>query len=174
MAASAAAQAEGEISDRVRSELGSITLQDRLRSQHGKHLVVDLGAAGTVEGVLCQVGSGWVGLEHNRSQVLAVLPHVASIKGMDRFAAGRSGAVQLGVAAALRSIARDRAAVAVRCGGVGAGKALHGIIDRVGRDFLELAAVPDGQARRTGNVTGVYVVPMGSVAAVLTRDPGWD
>lgn len=174
MAASGVAEAESEISERARMELGAVGLQDRLRSQHGKHLIFDLGAAGTVEGVLQQSGKGWAALEHQRGQVLAVLQHVASIRGMDRYASPHAGSVRLGLASALRSIARDRSTVTVRFGGAAAGNAVDGIIDRVGSDFLELAAVPDGLARRNGNVTGVYVLPMESVAAVLSRDTGWD
>ena len=117
MAASGLMEAESEISERVRIELGAVSLQDRLRSQHGKHLVFDLGLAGTVEGTLQQSGDGWVVLEDNRGQTLAVLPHVVSIKGMDRYAAGHAGRVRLGLASALSSIARDRRTDTIRCGG---------------------------------------------------------
>ena len=169
MAASGLIEAESEISERVRIELGAVSLQDRLRSQHGKHLVFDLGLAGTAEGTLQQSGNGWVALEDHRGQALVVLPHVVSIKGMDRYAAGPAGRVRLGLASALRSIARDRRTVTIRCVGASAENALHGTIDRVGSDFLELAAVPDGQARRTGSVTAVYVLPTASVAVVFSR-----
>jgi hypothetical protein len=45
---------------------------------------------------------------------------------------------------------------------------ISGTIDRVGKDFLELAAVPSGEARRAGNVRGIYAVPFTSVAAVAS------
>ncbi|MCC3276833.1 MULTISPECIES: hypothetical protein [unclassified Arthrobacter] len=175
MAASAALEAEDEIAERVRIEVQGVSLQDRLRSQSGKHLVFDLGLAGRAEGTLRQTGTGWAVLEQQRGgQVLVVLSHVAWIRGMDRYAALQAGAVHLGLGSALRGIARDRSTVTVRCAGTAAETALHGTIDRVGGDFLELAAVPGGGARRSSNVTGMYVLPTASVAAVLSRDSGWE
>ncbi|MCC9146448.1 MULTISPECIES: hypothetical protein [unclassified Arthrobacter] len=174
MAAAAGVAVEGEIAERVRIELRGISLQDRLRSQCGKHLVVDLGTAGLLQGILRHVGEGWLVLERDRGAALAVLAHVVSIKGMDRFASQPAETVRLGVASALRGIARDRSAVVVRSVGSAAERALHGTIDRVGNDFLELAALPSDQPRRPANVTAAYVLPMATVAAVLSQQSGWD
>ena len=175
LAASAAVDAESEVSDRVRIESGGISLQDRLRSQSGKQLVFDLGTAGMLRGILRHVGEGWVSLEQERGAALAVLSHVIAIRGMDRFASPTAGKVRLGVTSALRSIARDRSAVVVRSVGASEERTLHGTIDRVGSDFLELAVVPSDQPRRNANVTGVYVLPTATVAAVLSQQHnGWE
>ncbi|KAD4060514.1 hypothetical protein GD627_05635 [Arthrobacter yangruifuii] len=174
LAAAAGLAAESEISERVRMELGGIRLQDRLRSQSGRELLFELGAAGTVQGILRHVGEGWVVLEQERGAVLAVLSHVVAIRGMDRFAGGPAGHVRLGVASALRSIARDRSPVVIRSAGAAAERALHGTIDRVGSDFLELAVTPSDLPRRSTNVTGVYVLPTATVAAVLSQRNGWN
>ncbi|MCC9203606.1 hypothetical protein [Arthrobacter sp. zg-Y769] len=174
LAAAAGLAAETEISDRVRMELRGISLQDRLRSQGGKQLVFDLGTAGMLRGALKHVGDGWVALEQEHGAALAVLSHVVAIRGMDRFASPPPGKVRLGVTSALRGIARDRSAVVVRSAGVPAEAALNGTIDRVGSDFLELAAVPSDQPRRSANVTGVYVLPIATVAAVLSQRNGWE
>ena len=174
-AAAAGLAAEGEISDRVRMEVREVSLQDRLRSQSGKQLVFDLGAAGMLRGTLRHVGEGWVVLEQDRGAALAVLSQVVAIRGMDRFAAPTAAKVRLGLTSALRTIARDRSAVVIRSTGASAGSALSGIIDRVGSDFLELAVVPADQPRRSANVTGVYVLPTATVAAVLSQQHnGWD
>ncbi|MCQ1955078.1 hypothetical protein NNX39_00980 [Arthrobacter sp. zg-Y826] len=172
LAAAAGLAAETEISDRVRMELREISLQDRLRSQSGKQLVFDLGTAGMLRGTLRHVGEGWVSLEQERGAALAVLSQVVAVRGMDRFASPTTGKVRLGVTSALRSIARDRSAVVVRSAGAPADGALHGTIDRVGSDFLELAVVPSDQPRRSANVTGVYVLPTATVAAVLSQQHG--
>ncbi|UWX96311.1 hypothetical protein N2K95_11630 [Arthrobacter zhaoxinii] len=173
LAAAAGLAAESEISDRVRMELRGISLQDRLRSQNGKELLLDLGTAGVLRGILRHVGEGWVVLEQDRGAALAVLSHVVAIRGMDRFASRPAGQVRLGVTSALRSIARDRSAVLIRSAGAAAESALHGTIDRVGSDFLELAVVPSDQPRRSTNVTGVYVLPTATVAALLSQQNGW-
>lgn len=174
LAAAASLDVESEITERVRMELVSVTLQDRLRRQQGKRLVLDMGTAGILQGDLRYVGQGWIALDDGGRSVLAVLRHVVSIRGLDRFSAPAPETVQLGLASALRSIARDRAAVTIRSAGAAAGNAVHGIIDRVGADFLEVAAVASGQPRRAGNVSGVYVLPTASVSAVLSREGGWD
>lgn len=173
MAAAGELGAASEISERVRMELGGITLQDRLRSQCGRELVFDLGRAGTLQGVLRQVGAGWVVLDGERGSALAVLAHVVSVTGLDRFAESASRTLNLGIASALREISRDRSTVVLRRAGKASGEVLHGTIDRVGADFVELAVVAAGEARRPGNVSAVHLLPMSSVAAVLTQQHGW-
>jgi hypothetical protein len=53
-------------------------------------------------------------------------------------------------------------------GGEEALPAVSGTIDRVGKDFLEIAAVPFGEARRPANVRGVYAVPFAAVSALAS------
>ncbi|MCC3274011.1 hypothetical protein MUK71_11670 [Arthrobacter zhangbolii] len=173
MAAADERHAAGEISERVRVELGGISLQDRLRSQSGRELVVDLGRAGTLRGVLRHVGAGWVVLERERGSALAALAHVVSVRGLDRFAEPAARALNLGIASALREISRDRSIVALRLAGKASGEVLHGTIDRVGADFVELAVVAAGEERRPGNVSAVHLLPTSAVAAVLTQQHGW-
>jgi hypothetical protein len=77
---------------------------------------------------------------------------------------------RLGLGSALRALARDREGVALYLtpGPEGGFRTITGTIDRVGRDFLELAAVPWGEARRAENVRGVYAVPFSAVAALAS------
>jgi len=69
---------------------------------------------------------------------------------------------------AFRVLARDRAEVVLYFGAAAGPSMVSGIIDRVGRDFLELAAVAPGEARRASNVRAVYAVPFAAVAAVAS------
>jgi hypothetical protein len=69
---------------------------------------------------------------------------------------------RLGLAFALRDLARRRSAVSVTtCSGM-----LHGTIDRVARDHLDLALHDPGVPRRPGNVRGVRIVPMAALVMV--------
>jgi hypothetical protein len=88
---------------------------------------------------------------------------------------GESSAVRrkLGLANALRSLARDRAALTVLLARGTAGEArIPGVIDRVGRDFFDLAITPPGEARRASNVMDVATIPFGSLAALRSARPG--
>jgi hypothetical protein len=65
-------------------------------------------------------------------------------------------------------LARDRAEVSVHLAPAGeGGKVLEGVIDGVGRDFLDVA-VTRGEARRRGAVAVVASVPFSSLVAVCS------
>ncbi|MCC3267961.1 hypothetical protein MUG94_12625 [Arthrobacter gengyunqii] len=159
---------ESEVSERLRTDFAGMELAGRLHSQAGRLLKVDLGLPGSFEGVLTHVGRGWIVLESGgRSSVIA-LDHAVFIAGMDRFSAAGAPAARLGLASALRGLSRDRAAVRVYPAGQQAAAALDGSVDRVGKDFFELTLIPRGEPRRQGNVRGVYVLPLQSVAAICS------
>ena len=69
---------------------------------------------------------------------------------------------RLGLAFALRDLARRRSAVTVTTiSGV-----LHGTIDRVARDHFDLALHDPGSPRRPSNVRGTRIVPMAALIMV--------
>jgi hypothetical protein len=49
---------------------------------------------------------------------------------------------------------------------------LAGVIDRVGSDYLDLAAVVPGEARRSGSVGQVSAIPFSVVAMVRSNNSG--
>ncbi len=69
---------------------------------------------------------------------------------------------RLGLGAVLRDLCRRRAAVTIASGG----QVLHGTIDRVGRDHLDLAVHEPGTARRDADVRQVRIVPFAEVDLV--------
>ncbi|GAA3295310.1 hypothetical protein ACFFON_13560 [Arthrobacter citreus] len=156
---------DSEVSERLRTDFAGIDLGARLQSQMGRPLKVDVGVAGSFEGVLSHVGRGWIAL-HGRRPAIVALGHVVLIAGMDRFSAVDAPQARLGLASALRGLSRDRAEVQVYPAGQPASAALAGSIDRVGKDFFELSLTPRGEPRRSGNVRGTAVVPLHAVAAV--------
>ena len=69
---------------------------------------------------------------------------------------------RLGLAFVLRDLCRRRAAVAVTT----TTRALHGTIDRVGRDHIDLAEHELGVPRRADAVTRVRIVPFAGLLMV--------
>lgn len=163
------ADEEMEIADRVRREQGSVVLADRLRGQIGMILRVECSGGEFFRGELTLVGSEWVVLECAPAEMIIPLAAVRAIEGLGRGVVLERSHVQgsLGLTSALRSLARDRAFVVVHR--VEGGARIEGTIDRVGRDFIEVAAVLQGEFRRSTSVSGVYAVPFSAIAAVSSR-----
>lgn len=165
LAAAGQADLEAEISDRQRGEVAGLDLAARLRAQRGRSLSIYLGSAGgPLNGVLGQLGADWFLLESAAGSHVVALDAVSMIEGMNRYAVPAAPGVQLRLASALRGLARDRYPVGLQLRS--GQQPLHGSIDRVGRDFLEFAAVEPGAARRRENVSSYRMIPLGQVAAV--------
>lgn len=166
-AAAEGVEADAELRDRVRRELTSVRLVDRLTAARGAALSVHVRGA-ALRGRLVDCGANWLLLaESPAREALVPLAAVAAITGLSRWSAvagseGRVGA-RLDLAYALRGIARDRSAVAVS---VSDSSVCAGTIDRVGADFLEVAEHPVGESRRTESVTGVRTVPTSAILVV--------
>lgn len=169
---SAAEQAES--ASRARAEVGALALADRLRGALGFPLVLGCRGAGTVAGVLVEVGADWLLVEDEGArQTLVALAAVRSVAGLGRRTAVAEpvGPVRgrLDLRRALRGLARDRTAVQIVLddGGV-----LSGTLDRVGADYAELAEHPADLPRRSEAVQGVRAVVIDAVAVVRTVTPG--
>jgi hypothetical protein len=164
------AQAEraAEIEDRTRGEVGALSVFDRLRPAVGTPLRVRLLGPVTVGGTATRVGPDWLLLDEGggREAVLA-LAGVVAVHGLGRAVAppDSAGAVEsrLRLPTVLRGIARDRSGVRLH---LTDGSALDGTVDRVGRDFVELAAHPAGEPRRRQDVRDVELVPLAALVAV--------
>jgi hypothetical protein len=70
---------------------------------------------------------------------------------------------RLGVSFVLRDLCRRRASLEVT---TAAGDSLHGTIDRVGRDHLDLAEHEAGVPRRTSAVTRIRILPLEQLVLV--------
>ncbi|MEO3933863.1 hypothetical protein WMO79_13780 [Micrococcaceae bacterium Sec7.4] len=177
MAASERLDLDAEVTERTRAEAAAVELADRLRGSLGLLIWLQLASGSTVEGTLSHAGSQALVLDEPLHQVL--VPYAAAVRyrGLSRLAVPESSRVRqrLGLASALRGLARDRAALAVLLTGGSAGETvLHGVIDRVGRDHLDLAVTGDGEDRRTANVRQVATIPFGALAGIRSaRTPGY-
>jgi hypothetical protein len=168
------AHERAESASRTRAEVGAVDLADRLRGALGLPLALACGGAGTVSGVLVEVGPDWLLVEDDGGRAcLVALSAVRSVAGLGRrtAAAEPAGAVRgrLDLRRALRGLARDRSAVQVL---LDDGSVLGGTLDRVGADYVELAEHPADLPRRAETVRGVRAVVIGRIAVVRTVLPG--
>jgi hypothetical protein len=157
-----------QVEDRTRRELARLRLVDRLRPAAGRRLVLVVPGAGRIGGLLGGVGADWLLVEVEGGQeVLVPTERVLRVQGLTRASAepGSEGrvAARLDLRSALRRLARDRSPVQVV---LVDGSGLTGTLDRVGRDFCELAVHGPGEVRRATAVRGVETVPLAAIACV--------
>ncbi len=138
--------------------------------------VAELGAAGDVtlrllDGSLLVVrpeaaGENWIGATSDRGRTRFIVPTSAIVSASARPAAdgGREAPelTTLGVRIMLRDLSRRRCAVTVVTNIV----SLHGTIDAVAGDHLELAVHPVGAPRRAREVTALELIPLSAVLSV--------
>lgn len=166
-----AAELAAEVADRTRREVARLGLADRLRPSLGCSVTVALLGGGTARGTLDGVGPDWLLLaESPAAEALVPMAAVASVAGLVAWSAepGSEGrvAVRLGLAHALRGIARSRGGVAVELRD-NAGR-LSGVVDRVGADYVEIAVSDDAVAWHRAPADR-RVVPFAAISVVRRR-----
>jgi hypothetical protein len=164
---------EAEMSDRVREELGQISLLNRLRAQISQPVTLVIDGAGRMRGDLVQVGADWLLL---RTPHEVVIPLGALIGASDLPAAAVSPdgvsvvSGRLRLTAALRAVAVDRATVTVT---LRSGDTVIGTPDRVGSDFVDLAVHDRGEAPRRSSVRTRLTLAFSALATVRRDSEGW-
>jgi hypothetical protein len=169
LSASDRLQLESEITERSRTDVAGVELEDRLRGSLGLRVVVHLRPGPVFSGALGHVGGESLVLNDRQYQVLIPYAAVSRYEGLGRHSLLEPSTVRrkLGLASALRGLARDRAALTVYLtGGPFEGTGLSGVIDRVGRDYFDLAVTRPGEPRRAANVSQVASVPFSSLGAL--------
>ena len=159
---------DAEVRDRMRRENALVRLSDRLAPSLGATVQLQVGGPGVLHGVLLDAGTDWLLLEETGSrEVLVPALALLSVGGLGRAAQapGSEGEVgkRLDLRWALRGLARDRAGLAVV---LRDGSVLGGTLDRVGADFVELAEHGTGEARRSGAVLGLRLLPLEALGAL--------
>src|SRR3954452_22553450 len=167
-----AAADRAESASRTRAETGAVRLAERVAGAIGHPLVLRCRGAGQVAGTLAEVGSDWLLVEEAGREVLVSAVAVLAVAGLGRQTAApdAAGVVRgrFDLRRAVRALARDRSTVHLV---LEDGSVLTGTIDRVGADFLELAAHAPDEPRRPGAVRGVHAVALGAVAVIRTAPP---
>jgi hypothetical protein len=165
-----------ESASRTRLEVGALRLVDRLRGAVNSPVVLLCRGAGTVTGVLADVGADWVLVTDDQGrECLIASAAVRAVSGLGRrtAVAEDDGPVRarLDLRRALRGLARDRASLHLV---LDDGTVLAGTIDRVGADYVELAEHAADLHRRAEAVQGVRGVVIDAVVLVRTTTPGLD
>jgi hypothetical protein len=162
---------ESEISDRTRAELAVLGLTERLRGALGLEVGVLLACGESFQGILVHAGAEALVLHQAQHQILVPYAAVTRYSGLGRLSRQEPSCVRrsLGLAHSLRALAAGRSEVTLMLVNGGGTLRLEGVIDRVGQDYLDLAAVRPGEARRPGQVMHVATVPFSSLAAVTSR-----
>jgi hypothetical protein len=169
LAASDRLELDADVAERARADAAAVELADRLRGSLGLAIRVYLASGATFEGTLSHAGSEALVLSEPQHQLL--IPYAAAVRylGLSRLAVAEPSRVRqrLGLASALRALARDRSGLSVLVGwGSAAESTLHGVIDRVGRDHLDLAVTADGEERREANVRHITTIPFSALAGL--------
>ena len=144
------AERDAEVADRTRREHASIELLTRLAGHQGEVRVR------VTAGVLLEIPL-------RRRQALIPMSAVRAIEGLGRRSVSARTARRFGWGYAVRALARDRAVVQITDLD---GTVVTGTIDIVGADYLELAAHPLDEARRSAAVRTTVVVPRVAVALI--------
>lgn len=165
------AERAAEVEERARIGVGELRLVDRLRAAIDVPLRFGCTGGVLVAGLLRRVGPDWVLVDEGAGrEAISALGAVLSVSGLGRRSAppmsGGVVASRLGLRHALRGLARDRSSLRIH---LRDGSMLSGTLDRVGSDFVELAAHPAGETRRRADVREMLLLPVGNLVA-LRRD----
>jgi hypothetical protein len=164
---------EAEMTDRIRVELGRITLLNRLRAQVGDQVTLVLDGAGRVQGDLMQVGADWL-LLASPDELIVPTAALVGVSDLPSTAVSPDGtsvvSSRLMMTAALRAVAVDRCAVTIT---LRSGDTVIGTPDRVGADFVDLAVHERGEAPRRSSVRTRLTLAFGALATVRREGEGW-
>jgi hypothetical protein len=159
---------DAEINERARAETVGLELTDRLRGVLGCRLTVYLAAGESFTGALMHAGGDALVLHEEQHQILIPYAAAARYVGLGRLSAAETSPVRkrLGLSYSLRGMARDRSELSVLVGNPSGSVRLAGVIDRVGKDYLDLAVLNPGEVRRSHQVSQVATVPFTALAAI--------
>ncbi|MGH8825300.1 MAG: hypothetical protein ACRDVN_12585 [Jiangellaceae bacterium] len=157
-----------EVADRTRREVARVRLTDRFRPAIGRHVTIAVKGLGPLAGTVQAAGPDWLLLsERTGSETLVPVTAVVSVVGLGTQASvpGAEGAVgaRLGLAYALRGIARDRSEVAAT---LTDGSTLTGTVDRVGADFVDITEHAGPEDRRPVDPRATRTVPLSALGAL--------
>jgi hypothetical protein len=160
-----------EVDERTRIEAGRVPLTDRIRPAVGSAVRITTVGGWLATGMLRRVSTDWVLVEElGGREVVVMVGALISLGGVRRMSAAPDSLTvvesRLGVRHLLRGIARDRSPVRIHARD---GTVIDGTMDRLGSDYVEVAAHAPGEPRRRAEVREVLLVAIPGIA-MIRRD----
>ena len=165
-----AVELAAEVADRSRREAAELTLVDRLLPTVGHPVRLHVQGPGHVAGRLEHLSvDSLLVREASAREALVPLSAVLTVQGVTPWSVGPASQRQvfqrLRLPSAVRGLARDRSCVQVV---LRDGTAFTGTVDRVGREFFELAEHASGEPRRREQITGARVIALAAVGVFFS------
>jgi hypothetical protein len=166
------AEEDDLLAEEERLRLGRLSLRDRIRALHqadaASRLGVTLRGGDRLTLTVAAIGRDWLAGELDAGILRSAIVPFAALATLDPVGGQLAASLRadgtpepptalsarLGLAFVLRDLCRRRAPVEVHVGP----ERLHGTIDRVGRDHLDLAEHAPGEARRTAAVARIRII----------------
>lgn len=167
------------LAEEERLRLGRLTLRDRIRAVHAADdgpLAVTVRSGVRVPLSLAAIGRDWFAGESDVGILPSAIVPLAAVVALDPVGGQLAASLRvddapepptalsarLGLAYVLRDLCRRRSAVELLV----AGERLHGTIDRVARDHLDLAEHASGEPRRTPAVARIRIIAFAAIDLV--------
>jgi hypothetical protein len=171
------AQLRTDVADRTRAELAGLRLGPRLHSALGSSIELRLLGECVIRGLLSGWGPDWLLVDAGGDAGEEALVSTAAVIAATRLGTQVSAGSAIGlvesrtpITTVLRAIARDRSVVTVRL--VDATQ-IVGTPDRVGADWVDIAAHDVGDAPRATAVYSRWTVPVSALSTVRRSPSGW-
>jgi hypothetical protein len=158
-------EAEFELADRIRHELGRLSLVDRLRGSCDRVLRLGVRGCAPMTGVVADVGPDWVLVGDGVTDLVVATSAIVWVDGL-----GGPGEPASGIAWAtpdlrrlIRGLAQERAAVVVA---LVDGPAYRGVFAGVFADHVELACDTSHERSGPDSVGRLRAFPLGALATI--------
>ena len=168
------------LAEEERLRLGRLSLRDRVRALHdaapASPLVVTVRGGERLTLTVAALGRDWLAGELDAGILRSAIVPFASLATLDPVGTQLAASLRaepapepptalsarLGLSYVLRDLCRRRSGVDVAVGG----ERLHGTIDRVARDHLDLAEHAPGEPRRSAAVSRIRIIAFASIDLV--------
>lgn len=168
------------LAEEERLRLGRLSLRDRVRALHdaapASPLGLTLRTGERITLTVAALGRDWLAGELDTGILRSAIVPLAALATLDPVGAQLNASLRtepapepptalsarLGLSYVLRDLCRRRSGVEVAVGG----ERLHGTIDRVARDHLDLAEHAPGEPRRSAAVSRIRIIAFASLDLV--------
>ncbi|MGO4384562.1 hypothetical protein [Specibacter sp. RAF43] len=158
---------EREVNELARMELAQSTFADALRGARDRDITAVVANGVVHHGRVRRVESQWALLRTGNRSVVLPLAKILRVQGTGPERVPRPGHSVYTFAAALRILARNRAAVVLDLDSPQPSR-VRGVLDQVGADCVVVAQLADGVGRGRDNLQGSVLVPFTAILSATS------